>query len=311
VVFADEWVMSPLIEGERRLEELGLSGSGYAAPVAGGTGIGFNADELVAPASVVKIQVALAVECGIAAGAIDGAAARILSPESRTSGPVGVSLMRDEVRMSLRDLVVAMLTISDNAATDELIDVVGLAEINAVTRELGLEQTVITATLRDTLDEIAAELGFGSYDALVARDPAKGAPSSEEVVAGLHTSAALDPRRGTRTTAAETVRLLQAIWTDRAGPPDACASIRRAMCQQLTRHRIASAFAPPVTVAAKSGGLLGVARNEAGVVGFPDEAAYAVAVFTRRRPGTTVNPALIDTAIGEIARDLIDQLRAL
>jgi fatty-acyl-CoA synthase len=36
-------------------------------------------------------------------------------------------------------------------------------------------------------------------------------------------------------------------------------------------------------VAAKSGGLMGIIRNEAGVVTFPDGAAYAVAVFTRKR----------------------------
>jgi beta-lactamase class A len=81
------------------------------------------------------------------------------------------------------------------------------------------------------------------------------------------------------------------------------------MAKQLTRHRIASGFAPPVQVAAKSGALLGVARNEAGVVTFPDGAAYAVAVFTRREATVTTDPALIDAGIGRIARLLVDQLR--
>jgi beta-lactamase class A len=34
--------------------------------------------------------------------------------------------MKDEASMSVRDLVIAMLTVSDNAATDELIAAVGL-----------------------------------------------------------------------------------------------------------------------------------------------------------------------------------------
>lgn len=80
------------------------------------------------------------------------------------------------------------------------------------------------------------------------------------------------------------------------------------MGHQLTRHRIASGFASPVTVAAKSGGLMGIVRNEAGVVTFPDGSAYAVAVFTRSDRATS-NAAEIDAGIGTIAALLIDQLR--
>jgi beta-lactamase class A len=67
--------------------------------------VGFNADGLVSPASVMKIQIGLAVEGAVASGLVDGAALRVLSPERRTSGPTGVSLMQDEVTMSVRDLV--------------------------------------------------------------------------------------------------------------------------------------------------------------------------------------------------------------
>ena len=298
-----------IVETHPLLDDLGLTGAGYAASVTGGPGVGFNAGDSVSPASVMKIQVALAVERAIASGSLEGSATRVLSPEQRTPGPVGVSLMLDEVRMSVRDLVVAMLTISDNVATDELIDLVGLDQINCLTRELGLEQTLITSTLRDALDEVAGEAGFATYAALVAHEPGTmGPPSDHDIRTRLYSSAALDPTRGTRTTAAETVGLLQAIWTNQAAPAEACASIRLLMGQQLTRQRIASAFAPPVSVAAKSGGLLGVARNEAGVVTFPDGAALAVAVFTRREPSIRLDPAVIDSTIGAIARDLIGRL---
>jgi beta-lactamase class A len=81
------------------------------------------------------------------------------------------------------------------------------------------------------------------------------------------------------------------------------------MGQQLTRHRIASGFGPQVTVAAKSGGLMGIVRNEAAVVSFPDGQQYAIAVFTRRTPGITTDPAHIDAGIGRIAQTLIDHLR--
>lgn len=57
---------------------------------------------------------------------------------------------------------------------------------------------------------------------------------------------------------------------------------------------------------AKSGALMGTVCNEAGAVTFPDGAGYAVAVFTRRTPGTATVPSLIDA---RIARAFTDQLR--
>ena len=105
------------------------------------------------------------------------------------------------------------------------------------------------------------------------------------------------------------VRLLQAVWTDEAAPSAVCARLRDLMGQQLTRHRIAAGFGPDFVVAAKSGGLLGIVRNEVGVVTRPDGAAYAIAVFTRRPMTSTVDPALIDAAIGSIAKDLVQQLQ--
>jgi beta-lactamase class A len=292
-------------------DEVGVTGSAVAAPIGSEEAIGVAEDDLMTPASVLKVQVAVAAEDAIATGMLDGSKLRVLPPHRRTPGPVGISLMRDEVRMSPRDLVALMLTISDNVATDELIALLGLPAINAVTARLGLTDTVITTDLRTMLDDMAAEIGFADYPTLARHDTSTpGSPSTADLRRALAESAALDPRRGTRTTAAETVRLLQAIWSDTAAQPQACATVRGLMAQQLTRHRVAAGFGPEVAVAVKSGGLMGVVRNEAGVVTFPDGAAYAVAVFTRRVPGTSVAPGAIDAGIGRVARVLVDQLRS-
>ncbi len=52
-----------------------------------------------------------------------------------------MSLWQDDAEVSARDLVVASLTISDNAATDTLLDLVGVERVNAFTRRLGLNGT--------------------------------------------------------------------------------------------------------------------------------------------------------------------------
>jgi beta-lactamase class A len=288
-------------------EDLGVGGSAYAAPI-GGTGVGLRETEPVTPASVMKIQVALAAAEDVATGALDGRQQRLLTPQRRTPGSVGISLLRDEVRMSVRDLIWQMLTISDNTATDELITLVGLERINRLTDTLGLTGTRITSDLRTTLDDLAREAGFEDFPALAAYQPTGDPSAVQRLRQRLHDSAVLDPTRGPHTTAADTVRLLRAIWTDAAASPPACAEVRRAMAAQLTRHRIASGFGPEVTVAAKSGGLMGLVRNEAGVVTFPDGTRYAIAVFTRAAPDATTDPARIDAGIGRIARALTDHL---
>ncbi|WP_204013007.1 serine hydrolase [Virgisporangium aurantiacum] len=207
-------------------DELAITGTACAAPIEG-LAIGMCADVAVTPASVSKVQIALAVEDATATGVLDGTQQRKLSPRARTPGPVGISLLRDEVRMSIRDLVTTMLTISDNVATDELIALTGADRINQLTAGLGLTRTRIKAGgLRFMLDALAVEAGFADYAALAGHDPGVRPPSWEQVRWHLHGSAALDPARGWCTTAAETVRLLQAIWTDTAAASAACAAAR-------------------------------------------------------------------------------------
>lgn len=51
--------------------------------------------------------------------------------------------------MSVRDLCVLMITLSDNTATNMLIDLVGMEKINATMRGLGLEQTKVRRRMID------------------------------------------------------------------------------------------------------------------------------------------------------------------
>src|SRR5262249_61942125 len=102
-------------------------------------------------------------------------------------------------------------------------------------------------------------------------------------------------------------RLRRRTGGGKGGPATACDRVRALMARQLTRHRIASAFQHPVKVAAKSGSLFGIVRNEIGVISYPDGCQYAAAVVTRSHPGS--DDAAISRAIGTATAQTITALR--
>jgi beta-lactamase class A len=278
------------------------------ADVDGDGEISAGGDELVASASVFKVIVALEVFRQAADGRLDpGERVRVPSA-GRTGGPTGLSVFADEAELSVRDLALMMLTISDNAATDVLIDRVGLDSLHATLADLGLRQTVIPVLLHELLDWIGQDAGFAGWADLQRAAATLSAQEDRRVVGLIARSRALDPLVSIRTTARETATLLRLIWRDEAGPPAACAPVREMMGRQVTRQRLAMGFARSgYQVAAKSGSLMGVIRNEAGVITTPDGRRYAAAVFTRAdRPYAGEHD--IDAAIGAAAATAIGYL---
>jgi beta-lactamase class A len=267
-----------------------------------------KADQQVVAASVFKVLVAVEAEASFADGRLDPRQQVTLQPDGRTPGPTGFSLFQDEVTATLRDLVVAMLTISDNVATDALLHEIGIEKVNATAGRLGLASTVIAGDVYRLVNSIAVDAGFDNWAAMQAWEATSNAKADDAnrtraVLAGV----ALDPSRTTRTSALDMARLLELIWADMAAPPAACDRVRQIMARQLTRHRLAAGFPPPAKVAAKSGSLIGMIRNEVGVVTVPDGRQFAAAVFTQAdRPGR--NDAAINAVIGQAAAAAVQML---
>ncbi|MBA9003877.1 serine hydrolase [Thermomonospora cellulosilytica] len=258
-----------------------------------------RADEPVVIASVLKVPLLVAFYRQVAAGRIDPAEQVTLRPDERTAGPTGIGMLRDEVRMSLRDLAAMMITISDNAAADALFARVGADTVNAVLDELGLHRTRVPGGCRELFDTLLVDAGVGGMDELWAVLDEPGL---------LGRLRALDPARTACGTPAEIARLFAAIWRDEAAPPAECAQMRRIFGLQVWPHRLASGFPfDDVRVGGKTGTLPTI-RNEAGVVEYPDGGRYAVAVFTRSLSTAAVLPQA-DAVIGTAARLAVEHLR--
>jgi beta-lactamase class A len=261
--------------------------------------VGLNEDEPVLLASVFKVPVALELFRQAAAGELDPAEQVRITSETRSPGLEGISGMRDEVEMSLRDLAFLMLTISDNAATDAVLARVGLDRVNETLRELGLTATELLNDCSTGIQQFAKDLGFDSWDELLQADHA----SLDFTEARM-----FQPERANHSTPREQTKLLQLIWRDEAGPPAACAEVRRMMAFQLERGRLGSGFGADVLISGKTGQLGNAVRNEIGVVEYPQGDKYAVAVFTRFDPNATPRPD-VDRTIGAAAALAVEQIR--
>ena len=107
-------------------------------------------------ASTVKVLISAAMWCAVEEGALD-AGRRLTAGEAPAPGGGGLLESFDRgTELTLADLDILMLAVSDNAATNALMDVVGLDRVNALGERLGL---VRTAVRRPMMDVEAAERG--------------------------------------------------------------------------------------------------------------------------------------------------------
>ncbi|GAA4115818.1 serine hydrolase [Streptomyces hundungensis] len=276
-----------------------MSGFVHARDIDHGYEFGVRADEPVIVASLRKIPIALAYARRAAAGQLDRSARHTITAVNREGGGIGTDSCLHDVTMSTRDLAFFMLSMSDNAATDKLMEILGVEQVRSVAAELGCPR-IPAGRYRDLWDPVWEELGIDADGDIDAQLDAVG----EERIRAL---AMLDATRSASSTPREITSLLAAIWRDEAGSAEACAEVRELMSRQLSTHRLIAGFDDEVTVAAKNGSLWGV-LNEAGVVEYPDGGRYAVAVFLRTPSLSGRNPAA-DAAIARAARAAVDALR--
>ncbi|MCF6521780.1 serine hydrolase [Streptomyces sp. JJ36] len=264
-----------------------------------GRDTGVEADRPVVLASVVKVLLVLEFARQAARGQLDPAERALVRAPERLGG-TGTAGCADDVEMSLRDLARFALSVSDNSAADVLFRRVGADTVQSLARELGLIRTRVLGGPRLLLESMLEDVGAASAEEFAASLPALPAERFRAL-------RILDPARTNASTAREMTRLLALVWTDRAGPPRACARLRSLMTEQVSRSRLEAGFPEQVTVAAKSGTLPGV-RNEIGVASYPDGGRYAVAVCTETESLTTRRPDL-DAAMGAAAHTAVSRLR--
>jgi beta-lactamase class A len=271
----------------------GVTGWMHAVDLRSGRETGLGPDEPVPIASLFKVPLLVEFCRQADAGLLDPAARVTVPAEGRSAGPTGLSAMLDDATLSLRDLAFLMITVSDNAAADELLARVGMGAVNDMLDSFGLRGTRVLQSCADSAASTVTDTGHG-WPYLDPDD--------------VDRLAVLDPARTNRSTPRESTALFEMIWRDEAASPESCAWMRGVLNRQVWPHRLAAGFPyDDVGVGGKTG-TQPTLRLEAGVVEYPDESRYAIAVFTRSFSTALIQPRA-DAVIGTAAHMAVDHLR--
>jgi beta-lactamase class A len=221
--------------------------------------VGVNEAVSFPTASMIKIVVLFELVRQCAKGQAQMWERLILRPEDKTRGS-GLLIDFDEgARLTLRDLAVLMMAISDNTATNVLIDRLGIHAINIACREAGMYET----ELRGKIDFDRIRESNDNLAVTVPRDFAR-------FLAAL--------RRGELIPSGQVEQMLGIMRIQKYIEP-----LRKLLPHNPYSHEFGEA--EEVWVASKTGSLQG-ARCEGGLIHTP-HAEWCLCVMTKDSPDKT------------------------
>src|SRR5436190_8683343 len=101
----------------------------------------FNGDDRVRTASTIKIAVMIEVFARVAEGKAKWSDELVLTKAARFSGSGILPELSDGLRLSLQDCVRLMMLLSDNTATNMVLDFLGTDSVNERMNSLGFKST--------------------------------------------------------------------------------------------------------------------------------------------------------------------------
>jgi beta-lactamase class A len=284
--------------------EIGFS----ATHLPSGKSIEINPDHLFCTASVFKVPVMVEVYRQMEEGRCS-LADRLPMPDAmRCMGSGVLQKLETGLAPTIRDLVMLMIIISDNTATEMLLDLVGAAKVTATMRALGLRNIHVTLNLPQMFAHayhLPADPQPG-YAEMLAASRRRGMDYDTLTFAASPES--------TTSSAADMARLCAMIFQGRAGSAAACADMMTILQAQQLRDRVPR-YLPTSGAANKTGTFRGI-RNDAGLLLRGGEDVVSFALFTFDRTELPMGNsrllaernALVNTAMAEVGALLWEEL---
>ena len=217
--------------------------------------------------------------------------------------PSGILVFFDDgLAPTVRDLLTLMIIISDNTATDMVMNRLGAGSVTSTMHSLGLTDIHVPMTIRQIFDDL-----------LPSADPTQDmlalatAPRNRT---GRSYSLGPDNDVGTPTALTE---LLARIWRGEIISRAACVAMLEILLKQQLNDRLPRYLPPGTRCAHKTGTLPGI-RNDSGIIYAGGTSHVAVTLFSRWDDDAVADdpianketPIAIDSAFGRIGRLLYD-----
>jgi beta-lactamase class A len=244
----------------------------------GGESASLNGDELFPTASVFKVPVIVELYRQVEERILSLDEKVILREEDKVPGSGILKELSPGLSVSLLDLAALMMIVSDNTATDLVVEKVGKENINATLQRLGLERTVVVVDCRDVLFDLVDLNDLPDEEKNISLFEAKARETS------IGGSWSLGVEENNVATATEMLRLLEMIVDGRAVSRQSCDAILETMRRCQTGGYRITKYLPldRVEFAHKTGSLPGI-RNDAGIVTLIDSGErYIISCFTRK-----------------------------
>lgn len=271
-----------------------------------GDEIAINADELFPMASVLKIPVLVEAARQLDEGKFTLDDRWELTVAEKNLGSGVLTFFDDGLLPTVRDLLTLMIIISDNTATDMVINRLGIESITKSMRALGLQNIHLPLTIRQIFESIlpSADPTQDPYE-LAKRDESFTPPEDAAGYSKGPNNNVSTPR--------DMTKLLELIYSGRAASREATDEMLRILLKQTLNDRLPRFLPPGTRVAHKTGTLSGF-RNDAGIIYVDDKQHVAVTVFSEWDSKAVKGDPVaerqrifdIDSAFGHIARAIYD-----
>ncbi|MGH9414273.1 MAG: serine hydrolase [Terriglobales bacterium] len=234
----------------------------YAQDLTSGATVALDADRPVPTASVIKVALMLEAMRQVKSGRLSLQQPLTLTQHNQVPGSGILRILTPGEHLSLRDTLALMMTLSDNTATNMVIDAVGLQPTNAFLAQIGLTNTHF-------------------YKKVFL--PAVGPQPADQKQFGLG-----------KTTAREMAGLLERIWRCQLGSRRLCREMINIMRDQQDREMIprylndadASDGLSPI---ADKVGELDAVRNDVALI-YTHRGPIVVSIFTFDNPDHSWTP---------------------
>ena len=234
-----------------------------------------NADAAMDTMSVIKVPLMVEVFRQMEAGRFAPGDRVALVDDARRPGSGVMRMLDAGDSFTIRDLIVMMIVISDNTATDLLYDKVGgIGPVNALMQQYGLTGIRATGTTREWFDSLAHATSAEQFH------------REDKVHFGL-------------ASARDTGRLLEKIVRGEAVSPGASAAMLQVLRNQQHTSRLPK-HVMTFNIAHKAGDFAPFVANDVGVFE-RDGRHVVVAVFTEQYFG---RKGEVDDAIGRIGEEV-------